>query len=205
MRLKIAAVLKPNTVSRPLSGTFVSSAPVTGAKTKGKTRKEKAEASNLRSMIAAKEFELHRLEKLVKKKGSLGAALELSAAGNSTSSGSVTTVNSPSTQPGSTSQAAQALMTVMSSQQSQLKELKDSYLKLTGILYENSTRRRFLGGRKIGNSNKNTPFTAAYAAAAVVTPSLLSVSASPSSEKKPTSNKGIETLISYPKVWTDSL
>lgn len=188
----------------------MSVAPITNIKAKGKTRKEKAEASNLRSMIAAKEFELHRLEKLVKKKGSLGAALELSASGSSTSPGSAstTTAMTVSVQPGCTSQAAQALMTVMSSQQSQLKELKDSYFKLTGILYENSTRRRFLGGRNNNNnSNKSTPFTAAYAAAAVVTPSQPSASlSSPSAEKKTAvQNNGLDTYISYPKVWTESL
>lgn len=172
------------------------------AKKKAPTRKEKAEASLLRSMIAAKEFELHRLEKLIKKKGSLVAAQELSQ-----NSPMISQISVPPT-PGSSvatagpssssTQAAQALMTVLNSQQLELNELKDSYFQLTGVLYENSTRRRFLGRRKPSNDKKNEAFTAAYAA--------VNATSTNTGETNSLENvTGVAPLISYPRLWKRAL
>ena len=162
-------------------------------KNKSKSRKEKAEASALRSNIAAKEFELHRLEKLIKKKGSLGAAQEISGAAGGT--GTAGTNNASATQ------AGQAMMTVLSSQQSELKELKDAYYKLTGVHYENSTRRRFLPGKLRNNASvtdkpKNAPFAAAYAAAAVTGGSRV---------PNDSGSRLLADAVAYPKIWRESL
>jgi hypothetical protein len=170
-------------------------------KRKAPTRREKAEASLLRSMIAAKEFELHRLEKLIKKKGSLVAAQELSQ--NSPVVGQIAVPPTPgsvsssammSGQSGST-HAAQALMTVLNSQQLELNELKDSYFQLTGVLYENSTRRRFLGRRKTSNDRKSEAFAAAYAA--------VNATSTNSSDLNSAENAiGAATqFVSYPRLW----
>jgi hypothetical protein len=165
------------------SASAAAAAAGTAPKSKSKSRKEKAEASALRSSIAAKEFELHRLEKLIKKKGSLGAAQEISGGANT-----------------SATQAGQAMMTVLTSQQSELKDLKESYYKLTGVHYENSTRRRFLPGKlrsstAAAEKPKNAPFAAAYAAAAAT------------GRSRVPSDPGLRLaeVVAYPKIWVETL
>ena len=146
-------------------------------KKKNRSRKEKAEASSLRNVIATKEYELQRTEKLIQKKGSLGAAQKLAVSSNaSQGSGGASIPYSPAG-------SAQELMHVLNSLQCDIKELKDSYQKLTGVSYESSSRRRFLSrmrgkertrdnsATRLGGSSREQDrherFEAAYAAAAV--------------------------------------
>ena len=158
---------------RQKSGSSLVDAPA--SKKKHRSRKEKAEASNLRNIIATKEYELQRQEKMIQKKGTLGAAQKLAGSAGSTD-------------PLSPAGSAQELMHVLNSLQCDIKDLKDSYYKLTGVSYESSSRRRFLS-RMRGNKDKENAktknesssrnherFEAAYAAAAATSESSSPVS-----------------------------
>lgn len=128
-------------------------------KKKKRSRKEKAEASNLRNLIATKEYELQRTEKLIQKKGSLGAAQKLASSSSPVSAGG----------PYSAAASAQEIMHVLNSLQCDLRDLKDSYHKLTGISFESSSKRRFLprmrGKEKLSREDRQERFDAAFAAA----------------------------------------
>jgi hypothetical protein len=146
----------------------------------------------LRNIIATKEYELQRQEKMIQKKGSMGAAQRLAAGSSAASSASASAASqSPSGGPGPSANSlsagsAQELIHVLNSLKCDIRELKEAYQSLTGVSYESSSRRRFLsgirgkgerrgdgagGGKEGRRYDHEQRFEAAYAAAAAADPS----------------------------------